>query len=128
MTEAIAPDRHIMFKVLKKRFNHRSEKILWAVTKEISEELELSRMMVVPVDAQVHAERFRMQMEGLYRRLDEELNPSGEKRIAFALLLREFGVSGPVNFVSNAERPGMLGLLRSFLDYMDKNPNAGGKV
>lgn len=121
-TETINPDRHTMYRVLKRRFPHRSDKILWAVSKELVEEIALTRMLATPVDAGIHAERFRMQMEALYRRLSDELNPDGQ-RVAFALLMREFGEEGPVNFVSNAERPGMLALLQKFLDYMAKNPD-----
>lgn len=69
-------------------------------------------MADAPIDHKYHET-----MISLAGAIDSVLNANGKRRVAFALLVTEFGMieDGRVNYISNANRADMIAMMREWL-------------
>jgi hypothetical protein len=75
-------------------------------------------------------ERYRLQMRAVAETIDEFLNPDGNRRCGFIVLMFDFGgePGARCNYISNADRADVVTLLREQLARFEGMPTATGRA
>ena len=69
------------------------------------------------------SEEFYGTMNMVAKLLDQMFNGDGEKKVAFTLLITQFNdATSPVNYISNANRDDVVGMMREILKRFDSTP------